>query len=554
MFPKPKPLSVVVVVAIVVLTLVPLALRPLLNLNEGLYAEVAREMLAHHPLMPQLDGLPYLEKPPMLYWLIMLSYKIFGIGKFAARLPSALAALATLSIVWRFAKNRSLVPAWPALILFSSIGFYIMSQLAMFDMTFTLFHTITLLAFFSYLEKPERSGRLMLSAVASALAVLTKGLMGLALPGLIVLFFLLIERRTLPWRPFMKAWLVFFAIVLPWHIWMAMHVPHFFNRYIVQEQFGRYLGTLKPMDYRRPPFYYDFEHLLIGIFPWIPFFFAALIHRRPFDRLDRFLLLWASVYVIFFTLSQTSSSYYMLPAFPAVALFMGRALPTLHHKPPLAWFLNITALLCIAAAIFAIHMPHPFMRPYVAAMAAIYLGFFLTALQRHRPRFERFLTFAAIGSLGGFVILFLILAKTHGDRYASKGLAMSLRPDLTPHAYVFVAQRYEDLSSFDFYLHRKIYVFNRSQGDLYYGIKQDPKNRTLISGQAFVRFVRHHRVFIAGPRARMASWRRYGVFHIVASNSHDVVVENDWTKGRSLISRPLAYSLNRRRDAASHQG
>ncbi|MDA8120679.1 MAG: glycosyltransferase family 39 protein, partial [Gammaproteobacteria bacterium] len=95
--------TAVLILAILVLTFVPLALRPLFNLNEGLYAEAAREMLTHNPMIPRLDGMPYLEKPPILYWLIMLSYKIFGIGKFAARLPSALAALGTLVVVTRFA-------------------------------------------------------------------------------------------------------------------------------------------------------------------------------------------------------------------------------------------------------------------------------------------------------------------------------------------------------------------------------------------------------------------------------------------------------------------
>lgn len=520
-----RPVAAVLILAILVLTLVPLALRPLLNLNEGLYAEVAREMLHHNPLIPRLDGLPYLEKPPILYWLIMLSYKIFGIGKFAARLPSALAALGTLAVVYRFAKHRVTAPAWPALILFSSVGFYIMSQLAMFDMSFTFFHTITLLAFFSYIEKPDEAWRLLLAAAASALACLTKGLIGIALPGLIVVLFLLWERQTIRWRPFLLAWGVFFAIALPWHVWMTLHVPGFLDRYIIQEHFDRFLGTLKPMDYRRPPFYYNFEHLLLGIFPWTPFLIEAVIRRRPYDRLDRFLLLWAGVYVVFFTISKTSSSYYMLPAFPALALFIGRALPDLKGRS-LPWLLMGFALLCLLMGVVSPYLPHPFMHPYLVAVSLVYLGFFLAALQEHRPHYERLLAFSAIGTLSGFIILFLIFSLTHPNRYASKDLAVALLPHLTPHSYVFVAHHYEDLSSFDFYLHRKIYVFDPRQGDLYYGIRHDPRNTTLITGRSLLALARHHRVFIVGPASAEHSWRRYGTFHVIASNGQDVVVEN----------------------------
>ncbi len=526
LFPTRSRWSAILILAILALTLVPLALRPLLNLNEGLYAEAAREMLTHNPLMPRLDGMPYLEKPPIFYWLVMLSYKIFGIGKFAARLPSALAALGTLLVVMRFSKDRLPEPPWPAVILGSSIGFYMMSQLAMFDMTFTFFHTVTVLAFYAYMERPERSSRLTLAAGAAALACLTKGLIGIVLPGFIVIIFLAWERRTIPWRPFLAAWVVFLVIALPWHIWMALHVPGFIDRYIVQEHFDRYLGTLKPMDYRRPPIYYNLEHLVLGVFPWTPFLLAALIRRRPFDRLDRFLLTWAGTYLLFFTLSKTSSSYYMLPAFPALALFVGRALPDLNGRF-LARLLGAFAFLCLVAAVAALRVPHPPMRPYLVGAALAYLGFFVTALTVPRTRWGRTLPFAALASQAGFVTLFLAFSRAHPNHYASKNLAQALRPHLTLHSYVFVAPRYEDLSSLDFYLHRPIYVFDPRQGDLYYGIRHNPEAHRLITGHALVDLVKHQRVFIVGPARDEHSWARYGHFHVIASEGPDVAVEND---------------------------
>ncbi|MDA8390165.1 MAG: glycosyltransferase family 39 protein [Gammaproteobacteria bacterium] len=511
------------VAGILILTLAPIALRPLFNLNEGLYAEIPREMLRHNWLMPRLDGMPYLEKPPIFYWLVMIFYKIFGVGKFAARLPSALAALGTLWVVLRFARPRMTEPLWPPVILFTSIGFYLMSQLAMFDMTFTFFHTITLLAFYAYMEEPGRPGRLYLAAAASALACLTKGLIGIVLPGLIVLAFLASQRRTIRWRPFLAAWLIFLTVALPWHVWMIIHVPHFFDRYIVQEHFDRFLGTLKPADYRDPPFYYNLEHLLFGIFPWTPFLLAALWRRWPYDALDRFLLIWAAVYVIFFTLSKTSSSYYTLPAMPALALFVGRALPDLAGRL-LGRLVALFTALTLVAVIAVPWLPHPDTRIYLAGMGLAYLAFFLIAGADPRRIWRMRLT--ALGSLAGLAGLFLAYTLIHPARFASKGLAEALKPELTPHADVFVVDRYEDLSSFDFYLDRPIYVLNPAQGDLYYGIRHDKQVTRLITGRRLEYLLNHRHVFIAGSRTQRPVWEKLGRFRVVAANRHDVVVEN----------------------------
>lgn len=549
-----RPLAAFFIITVVLLTLVPLGIRPLFNLNEGLYAEIAREMMTHNLLLPRLDGLPYLEKPPLYYWLVIGGYRLFGVGRLAARLPSALAALGTLFVLYRFARSRMAAPIWPPLILFTSVGFYLMSQLAMFDMTFTLFHTITLLAFFAYMENPDRPAPLYVSAAASALACLTKGLIGIVLPGLTVLIFLFIAHRRIRWRHFGWAWVIFFVIVLPWHLWMVMHVPGFFERYIVQEHFSRFLGTLKPHDYRQPPFYYNIEHLFLGIFPWTPFLLAALWVRRPYDTLDRFLLVWAAVYVVFFTLSKTSSSYYMLPVLPALALFIGRALPDLQGRL-IDGLIGVFVGLCLALGIMSPSIPHPLMRPYVAALAVVYLMFFLSVLPHGARRSVRQLGIAAVGALTATLVLILLYINADPSRYASKDLAMALQPRLTPHAYVFVVDRYEDLSSFDFYLNRPIYVLNPSQGDLYYGIRHFGTPTRLITGPALRALIAHARVFIAGAPSQSSVWRALGHFRVIARNRHDVVVENTrpQTKVRGRALRAPVQSQPSQ-DAVPHHG
>ena len=178
------------------------------------------------------------------------------------------------------------------------------------------------------------------------------------------------------------------------------------------------------------------------------------------------------------------------------------------------------------AGVVALHIPHVAMRPYLVGAALIYLGFFLAALWERQPRTMRVLPIVAVGSLAAFAALFLTFSIAHPNRYASKDLAMALIPHLTPHSYVFVAHHYEDLSSLDFYLHRPIYVFDPRQGDLYYGIRHNPKAHRLITGKALVALARRQRVFIVGSIKDQASWARYGHFHVVASNGRDVAVEN----------------------------
>src|SRR5262249_20480016 len=207
-----RPAFLLVAAAALISFFVGLGSIPITSPNEGLYAEVAREMAAGaSPIIPRANDVIYLEKPPLLYWLAALSMRTFGENAIAVRLPSALAALATALLV--AAAGRRLVlsggPCGPpsplgsrrtgvlsGVIFATSMGLVIVARQVIFDSLLTLWITLALLSFwFGTAEEDAGNGRGLLAVgyASLALALLTKGLVGVALPALIVLTYVLIS-------------------------------------------------------------------------------------------------------------------------------------------------------------------------------------------------------------------------------------------------------------------------------------------------------------------------------------------------------------------------
>jgi len=165
-----------------------LSLRPLFNPDEGRYAEIAREMLAGGDwVIPHLNGLAYIEKPPLQYWATALSLRVFGQSEFAARFYTALSALGTVLAVWLVAHRLwGSSAAWRASLMLSSmLLFLVMGQLLTLDMGLTLYLTVAL-AGFLLAQTGRRSsefGWMLLAWIATALGVLSKGLVAAAIPA-----------------------------------------------------------------------------------------------------------------------------------------------------------------------------------------------------------------------------------------------------------------------------------------------------------------------------------------------------------------------------------
>jgi 4-amino-4-deoxy-L-arabinose transferase-like glycosyltransferase len=308
---------------------------PLIDPDEGRYAEIPREMLERGDLVtPMLNYVKYFEKPPLLYWLNAASLKLFGMNEFAARLPTALCGLfttLTTYIVARHLYGRR-AALFSACILGTSAGFVLQSRIILTDMLLTLCLTAALGAFIVASQREGRRSRSRtlpwhLFYLFSAGAVLAKGLIGIVFPAGIVFWYLLLSRRWKLLREMRLATgiLLFLAVSVPWFVAVSVRNPEFAHFFFIHEHFERFTSTVHG---RYKPFWFFVPVLLGTMLPWSFFIPGALI-RAWRDRYHEegqaglFLLIWAIVIFLFFSKSQSKLIPYMLPVFPPLAMLIG---------------------------------------------------------------------------------------------------------------------------------------------------------------------------------------------------------------------------------------
>ena len=325
--------------------------------DEGRNAEVAREMLESGDLVtPHLNGARYLDKPPAYFWVVAASLRLFGVNELAARLPSALSALAGIALVAWFAR-RHLGPGagWLAGAALALTPLYIVfARTVIFDMMLTVCMTVSCVAAFEAMEGEERAGRLAgaLFFAAAAVGTITKGPVALVAPLLVAASWAGARREPalLGRLRFGQGALIFAAIVLPW-LWLAAaRNPGYLRYALIGENLQRM--TSNRFDTARP-FYFYAKIILPGLFPWIVLCLAAGARRlaarwrgapprvaaAPGEgaagRVLPYAALWLVVLVVFFSLIASKRPSYMLPCSVPVALLVaglisaarGRTLP-----------------------------------------------------------------------------------------------------------------------------------------------------------------------------------------------------------------------------------
>src|SRR5712664_3271523 len=290
--------------------------RGLFMPDEGRYADIARSMLDSNDwVTPRLNGIKYLEKPPLQYWATAGAFALFGVDEWTARLWPALTGF--LGIVFTAFAGLRLAPRSPWLLTALTVagcwGYVLGGQFLTLDMGLTFFLTAAMLSF-ALSRSPEVSlraerGWMILAWAAMACAVLSKGIVGIVIPGLALLVYLAIERDLSVLRRLhsIPGLCVFAAIVLPWFILVQQRNPEFFQFFFIREHFERYL---LPNHHRPGPWWYFGPVLLIGLWPWTPSIPAAFARAwrasaAPGFKLDRFLVIWAGVVVAFFSASQS---------------------------------------------------------------------------------------------------------------------------------------------------------------------------------------------------------------------------------------------------------
>ena len=323
---------------------------------DAVQAQISRNMLTTGDwVTARLDGVAYLEKAPLIYWVIAFAYRIFGVHDWSARIPIALSvmALAWLTAafgIWAFRKRAGF---YAGLVMATCVGLFLFTRILIPDVMITFTVALAMWAFLRALEEDEPHPRFwsVVLAVSLALGLLLKSLIGILFPlaaGVIYLFLtrqLFFARTWQRLHPFSGA-LIVVLIAAPWHILATLRNPPYFvftlhsgpGQYhgflwffFINEQLLRFLNLRYPRDYNTVPRLYFWLFHLLWLFPWSVYLPAVVkLSFKPIDRAGRTRLLalcWLGFVMVFFTFS-TTQEYYSMPCYPALALLLGCAMAT----------------------------------------------------------------------------------------------------------------------------------------------------------------------------------------------------------------------------------
>jgi 4-amino-4-deoxy-L-arabinose transferase-like glycosyltransferase len=321
---------------------------------DAVHAQIARNMLTSGDwTIAHLDGVPYLEKSPLLYWLIAICFRVLGVHDWVARIPVALGAILLCLVTARFGRWAFGEPGgfYAGLSLATCAGLFLFTRIQIPDVLLTLCVCVAMWSFLRALEEDEPHPRRWAALLAASLGtgVLFKGLIALVAPVGGALVYLTFTRQLMSgkaWRRLrpVSGTLILLAIAAPWHILATLRMPPyvdftmhsgpgeyhgFFWFYFINEHVLRFLNLRYPRDYNTVPCPAFWLLHLLWLFPWSVYFpSAAALRYKPVDRAGRARLLalcWTGFLLLFFTFS-TTQEYYSMPVYPALALLLGSAM------------------------------------------------------------------------------------------------------------------------------------------------------------------------------------------------------------------------------------
>jgi 4-amino-4-deoxy-L-arabinose transferase-like glycosyltransferase len=511
--------------------------------DESVYAEIGREMLLLKDwLTPHLNFIPYLEKPPLFYWLDAAAFQLLGLSEFSARLPTALAAIAGIGCVYGLGRDlwgrRAGLAA--GAVLATSFGYFVFGRMMMPDMLFVGLLTAAFWGFIRALvEAPAPRWAVFGGYAAMGGAVLAKGVIGLIFPGLAVGAFLTITRdwRLLRRLELARGGALFLAIALPWHVLMERNFPGFLRYYLVDKHVYRFLGHPELLSTVSLPVPTYLAMTLAWFCPWSAFLPAAIRRCWPrtlgasrADQGSLLVLLWAGSVIGFFALSASRLEYYALPALPALALCVGRlwggeltpqAKTTPSSRLRMTWLGLIASVVCLAPAAWLFprleHLRFYNLFPLAALPADSAHGAALaTAKVYDVPGFARLVPLletvvallvagtavsawawfshrprVALACFVGAVAIGLATLERGFLLYAPyrsvATLAAVLRGELQPGEQVMMEGRFEHHAGMAFYTGQPVGVYRGHQGILLYGARYVGTEGRFIGDEEFAR-------------------------------------------------------------------
>ncbi|MDE2610868.1 MAG: glycosyltransferase family 39 protein [Burkholderiales bacterium] len=341
--------------------------RHLIASDEGRYAEMAREMLVSGDwITPRYDGYKYFEKPPLQTWMNALTFMWFGLGEWQARLWTALTGFGGTLLAGYTAKRvfNARTGLMTVLVLVGAPMWGLLGHFNVLDMGVTFMMEISLCAMLlaqrPQLPRAQVRRWMWLCWAGMALAVLSKGLIGIVLPGGVLVLYSLIARDWAVWKRayIVSGLLIFLAISAPWFILVSIHNPEFAYFFFVDQHFKRFLT-----DYarREGPFYYFVPVLLVGFLPWVSVMWQTAAFTRKMPRQPNgfapvtLLWVWTGFIFVFFSISSSKLISYILPIAPALAMLIGLYLSQLtaeRFKRHLAGYAVLLVLVTVLTAIF----------------------------------------------------------------------------------------------------------------------------------------------------------------------------------------------------------
>lgn len=473
-----------------------LSMRTLVPTDEGRYAEIAREMaMTGDFITPRLNGIKYFGKPPLQAWITALTFRQFGVGEWQERLWPAICGL--LGILMVFHAGRRVygerVGFTVALVLGASWYWAMAGHTNSYDMSLSAMMTVALggLLIAQHANAlHERRNWMLVCWAGMALAVMSKGLVGIVLPGAVLVLYTLVSRDWLVWKRLhiSAGLLLFLAITMPWFVLVSIRNPEFPYFFFVREHFQRFASNV---HLRAEPWHYFIPLLLVGVMPWLGVLAQSLRNGVREARnaaplcgfkANRLLVVWSVFIFVFFSISNAKLPSYILPVFPALALLIAVYLDRASHKA-IVVVAAVYGLMGVTELVFLEAVPAggKFIQntelfkesvPWAVGAAVIVLvGSTIAVRLARRQREWALVALAAAGLLGGQM---LMQAHEPFARYKS-GIAHlpAISAELTPDMPIYAVGMYEYV--LPVYLGRTMTMVAHAEDGMRLGLQQEPQ-------------------------------------------------------------------------------